>query len=198
MPRFAPSSLVLFFLAITGCAAGSAASPPGTPEPPSVVGASAEGVVERQADGAHLLRGPKGEMLYLLQQSTDPLATPESALALHEGQRVSVTGIVTRRADGAPILSVGSLVVVGGGELDRVIAAITQLHCADVTFAGGDSYRLDALHGVGEDRFPVHVQSSGKGYTVWVLRRPDLPAGYALDKVLRAEGKDLIPICASR
>lgn len=96
---------------------------------------------------------------------------------------------------GAPVLSVASLVVLRGGDFDRVIAVITQFPCPGVIFAEGDGYRLDALHSTREDRFPVHVQANEKAYTVWVRRRPELSAGYAVDQVLRNDGKVLVPAC---
>ncbi|MDI1451695.1 hypothetical protein [Polyangium sp. 6x1] len=195
-------------LALAGCAGGTPAAresasyvpeTPGTPtSPPNVTGASVEGVVERRAgDGSpatHLLRGDHGEVVALLENAT-PLGHRELALGLHEGQRVNVTGSVTGRADGVPVVSAGSLVVLRGGDFDRVIAVLTQFRCPGVTFAESDVYRLDALHSTRDERFPVHVQANGKAYTVWVRRGPEASAGYAVDQVLRNEGKVLAPAC---
>jgi hypothetical protein len=199
---------LLASLALAGCAGDTpeaqapvpdASKPAGaSPPPPDITGASAEGVVERRTgDGSpatHLLRGDHGEVLYLLQNGA-PGARPVLALGPHEGQRVNVTGSVVGRAGGVPILSVASLVVLRGGDFDKVIAVIGQFRCPGVAFAEGDGYRLDALHGTGEDRFPVHVQAGGRAYTVWIRRHPELSAGYAVEEVLRNEGKVLVPAC---
>lgn len=194
----------LLLLVAAGCA-GAAPEPSAPGRGPAVVaprpnvgGAAAEGTVERRAPdaarGTHVLRGDRGEILYVLE-STPPPNQPELALGPHEGQRVNVTGVIAGDIGGVPLLSVRSLVVTRGGEFDRVIAVIARLRCADASFAEADRYRLDALHSVREDRFPVHVQTSGGAFTVWVRRRPELPEGYVVDEVLRAAGKDLTRVC---
>jgi hypothetical protein len=178
--------------AATGCASNA---PPSVAAAPvgAGAGASAEGVVAH-AGGAYVLRGDDGGVLYALEAPVDGPA--RLAPASHERERVAVTGVVVGRTGAAPRLRVASLVVTRGGELDRVIDAISGARCADAPFAKESAYRLDPLHTTGDARFSVHVEAGGESFLVWVERSGDGAQPYAIESVLRARGKVLEPVCA--
>jgi hypothetical protein len=188
------------FLVTAGCgglarAASAApiaqpAPPPAPPAPPNVVGASAEGVVAK-AGGKYLLRADDGATLFELRDGA-PMANPRVAVALHQGERVAVTGAVIGQEAGTKVLQIGSLVVTRGGEFDKVIATIAALRCSDAAFGIGDSYRLDPLHTTADARFSVSVAAGGAGYLVWVRREP---ARFVVESIQRYQGKAAVPVC---
>jgi hypothetical protein len=186
----------LFLAAITATPARSASAasiaqdPPGPPTPPNIVGGAGEGLLEKSG-GRYLLRADDGSIVFELR---DPkkLGVPHAALARHVGERISVTGVVLGKAQGASVLEVASLVVTRGGELDKVIDVITKLRCPDVTFMLRDGYRLDYLHTTADPQFQVYVKVGSASYLVWIKRTGN---AFSVDSVYRSEGKVIVPVC---
>ncbi len=188
----------MFLVALGGAVATPAAAapiaqvpaPPAPPTPPNVVGGSGEGVVQR-AGARYLLRGDDGSIVFELRDGAS-MANAHAAIALHEGERVAVTGAVIGRQQGVVVLQIGSLVVTRGGEFDKVISTIAALRCPDVAFGIHDSYRLDANHTTADARFQVYVGAGGASYLVWVRREG---GGFGVDNILRFQGKAAVPVC---